>query len=265
MDDITNAGTTDADFEARAHGFAPTRTRTLFLCPHCGRDCGHTWETLGSAENNYEGLSSFYPLDAIQGMSISDQNSDENARGWAGNGTWAASRCQGCSKVAIWNNEHVVYPKVSSAPPAHPDMPVELLDLYNEARAVLSTSPRAAAALARAVLERLLKLVDQDASPKLKLDGRIQRVQKEVSASLGRMLDVIRHGGNQALHGADDSDGIVVLILDPGDTTIVDFFFESINDLVDELITKPRRRTELVDALPPDVLEGIRVRAHKQS
>lgn len=243
-------------------GQMPSRTLSLFVCPHCGRDCGHSWDTLGTEIRAHEGIVFFDPLDAELGLSRSEQGRVEQARGWVGLGTWAVSRCQGCHQVTIWFREQVVYPQVSSAPPAHPDMPAEARELYEEARAVLPASRRAAAALARATLEHLLPLIDPEAPTGATFGHRIQRVQEKVSPTLGEMLDVIRHAGNKALHAATDvPDDVLVLVLEEDDVSVIGFLFETINDLVDELVTKPRRRAQLSGQLPTGVRDGIAHRA----
>lgn len=173
---------------------------------------------------------------------------------------WAFARCARCSFVTIWRGDVLVYPATSRMPLAHPDMPVAARALYDEARAVYEVSPRAGAALARAALERLLREVDPDAPASANLEARIQRVSGEVSRPLARMLTVIRHVGNQSLHVKDDVDEVTVLVLSKEQTDIAAMLFEAINELVDELITKPAERDGLFGLVP----ESVRVRIEKE-
>jgi len=71
------------------------------------------------------------------------------------------------------------------------------------------------------------------------------------------MLTVIRHVGNQALHGSGTSDQSVVLILDETQTELVELIFESINELVDELVTKPKASKRFLELVPQSVLDRL--------
>jgi hypothetical protein len=133
-------------------------------------------------------------------------------------------------------------------------MPAEVRALHMEAAQVGVVSRRAAAALARAAVERLLKTLDPDAPAKAKLADYIERVRPRVSAPLGQLLDVVRVTGNQALHVDNQPPELVLLVLDsnvgPG---VLETLLETANDLVDELITRPKRALELWEKLPEGV------------
>jgi hypothetical protein len=78
-----------------------------------------------------------------------------------------------------------------------------------------------------------------------------------VSTPLGELLDVVRVLGNDALHLDDQPGELLVLALD--DTTgpeLVELLLNTANDLVDELVTKPKTSRGLWDQLP----EGIQAR-----
>ncbi|MBV9140146.1 MAG: DUF4145 domain-containing protein [Pseudonocardiales bacterium] len=112
-------------------------------------------------------------------------------------------------------------------------------------------SRRAGAALARATLERLIKVIDPDAPKRAKLEKRIDRLRLKVSTSLGRMLDVVRAAGNGALHVDDQPDDVVIMVL--GDTegpALLELLLQTANDLVDELITRPKTIEDLWNKLP---------------
>ncbi len=74
------------------------------------------------------------------------------------------------------------------------------------------------------------------------------------------MLDVIRYAGNESVHVGEGADDVLVLVLDERNTELIDFLFESINDLVDELRTKPSRQRGLAQSLPESVRAGIEQR-----
>jgi hypothetical protein len=122
----------------------------------------------------------------------------------------------------------------------HEDMPESVRELYNEARAVVGISRRAGAALARGSLERLLKTLDPDAG-RVNLDERIARMGERVSAPLWQLLTALRHIGNKSLHVDDEPDEAVTVFLGDEDAGISELLFAAVNDLVDELITRPKR------------------------
>jgi hypothetical protein len=173
---------------------------------------------------------------------------------------WYAAECGSCQQMSIWLNRTMIYPtrgQLGGAP--HPDLPDAVCDIYLEAAQVAVVSRRAGAALARAGLEKLLRHLDVEAPKSASLDKRIERIRSKVSASLLQMLEVIRVSGNGAVHIDDEPDEIVVRVLDddegPG---LVEMMLETINDLADELITKPKRAGDLFALLPDHVLAKYR-------
>jgi len=131
-------------------------------------------------------------------------------------------------------------------------MPEDARELYDEARAVLAVSQRAGAALARATLERLLRSLDPEAG-KVDLASRIERIMPKVSSSLAQMLTVVRHVGNKSLHVEDDPDEATVLVLSDEQAEVSGLLFESINALVDELVTKKKVAEAIYSKLPAGV------------
>ncbi|WP_185203039.1 DUF4145 domain-containing protein [Glaciihabitans sp. INWT7] len=140
-------------------------------------------------------------------------------------------------------------------------MPDQARELYEEARQVAGVSRRAGAALARATLERFLRDFDTAAPAGATLADRIDRVVPQVSAGLGELLTLIRHVGNKSLHVEDAPDEAVVLVLDEENTEMIDALFVAINDLVEELITKPARTSRLAALIPQSVRDAAARRA----
>jgi hypothetical protein len=139
------------------------------------------------------------------------------------------------------------------SPASHPDVPTAAAELYEEARLVLMDSRRAAAALARASLESLLKHLD-GAGEQKNLQRRIGDLQGKVNESLWRVLTAIRVVGNDALH--DEDEELVVMYLTGDASSIVEPLFGAINALVEELITLPRRAEELYAMIPQSKRES---------
>ncbi|QYF74139.1 DUF4145 domain-containing protein [Cryobacterium sp. PAMC25264] len=218
----------------------PQWGRAAFDCPRCNTYAKHTREKLS--------------WDTFTGpVEVFDEKRARIVNGVKRQlpaGFWSSAQCSACENYSIWRDEVLIYPRASGISSPASDMPAGVADLYNEAREVMAVSRRAGAALARATLERLLKTLDDTPPKNANLAARIDAVHGKVSSSLGEMLTVIRHVGNQALHGSETTDDSVLLILDETQTELVDLIFESINELVDELVTKPEASKRFLSLVP---------------
>jgi hypothetical protein len=220
---------------------APHQHRRRFVCPHCEALSQQQWSDL----YNHDGEYRFLETRILPGEE--DPWSDRRENRWYG------AQCGGCDHWSLWRDGVMVYPhhRLGSAP--HEDMPSDIRSIYIEAATAATVSRRAGAALARAMVERLIKHIDPDAPRNAKLDKRIDRIHPRVSTSLSEMLEVVRHVGNKLLH-ADTSEQLGELIVMALDDTegpqLVELLLTTANDLVDELITKPRITAELREHLP---------------
>ncbi|MEJ2854874.1 MULTISPECIES: DUF4145 domain-containing protein [unclassified Saccharothrix] len=167
---------------------------------------------------------------------------------------WRVSVCEHCSLASMWYQGKMVFPGPRAGGPAHPDMPASVRELYEEAAAVAPVSRRAGAALARATVERLIKVVDDGAPKRATLEKRIQRIESRVSTPLRELLDIVRVAGNGAVHVDDDPDEIVVLALgDDEGPALLELLLDAANNLVEELISRPRKTRALWERLPEAV------------
>lgn len=228
----------------------PQLYASSFACPRCGALAAQEWTSL---KGQFKGTPVFALADPSYIGYVPNRGLDEVTP------LWTASRCFACKKFSIWLDRDLLFPDPHSVPQdaAHSpnvDMPEDAASLFREAVAVLPHSKRAAAALCRASLERLVKHVDSGLSGKARLDDRLVQLESRVSSSTIDILNVLRHVGNTALHGQADGDESATIYMDEDDATIAETFFVAINVLVDELITKPKRNEALYNALP----EGVR-------
>ena len=108
-------------------------------------------------------------------------------------------RNQACNKIAIWVDQHLVYPKASLVEEPNKHMPKELKNIYQEESSILENSPRASAALLRHLLEKLLTKLGADDN---RLVNRIKTILKEHASStkLEKTLTIIHENGNAAPH-----------------------------------------------------------------
>lgn len=165
-----------------------------------------------------------------------------------------ASVCFECNDISIWLRDRLIYPEVSDGPLANPDMPDEIRLDYEEASAILARSPRAAAALMRLCIQKLmvhLELKGENINEDIKalvsqgLDPRIQKA-----------LDAVRVIGNNAVHP-----GTMDL---RDDRATAESLFRLLNVVVDRLISVPKHIDDVYATLPPGALAAIEKRDAKK-
>jgi hypothetical protein len=225
----------------------PAVEKAAFACPHCNAYAQQTWtviaERIGTGQ--YSHVAGFYEV------------TDE------GPVPWMRGHCTKCDHSSLWLNERMVYPTVSTLPIPHPDMPSDVVALYNEARGVAAVSRRAGAAMARATLELLLKTVLptlMTVPGNASLDDLIVLVEPMVSIAMGTPLMVVRHAGNKSVHVEANPDDVMVLVLDEGESEVMELIFDTVNDLVSELITRKNKMLKY-EALIPD---GVKQAAERK-
>ena len=225
----------------------PELDKASFNCPRCGSFAAQTWHQLiyRVKTNIFQARDITETGDSIEGAD-SPYNQSFLSQ-------WYMSQCASCSHMSVWRSDRLIYPATSNLPLPSPDMPVEVVELYEEAREVYGVSPRAGAAMARATLEKLLKSLDPDAPKGTRLDGYIARVESKVSQPTWQLLTVIRHTGNKSLHIDDEPDDAVVFVLSDADAQVAPLMFEAINDVVQQLISHPKRVAELYARVPENV------------
>lgn len=198
---------------------------TAFECPYCGTFIGPRWEDLGWIGR--------------------DANRSSRSEG---------TRCLACGGYLISLGGRVVYPSGLVGPAASIDMPELVRTEYDEARKVGAASPRAAAALLRLAIQ---KLVDQLKPGKEDLNLKIGLLVDEgpIRPKLANMLDVVRVTGNNAVHPGtmdltDEPERVITL-------------FKLVNAIVEQTITLDQIVEEAHASLPEGAREGIAKRPAK--
>lgn len=236
--------------------FAPQFRESSFRCPHCSAYAQQSWAQQLR-----------YTEDLADSLNLDDQEPDTV---W---GDLARATCLACREDSVWkmvkgSNQSgwesrpteggarlisfwvMIWPRESIAEVPHKAMPDGLRELYEEARAVLPDSPRAAAALLRLLMEKLLQ----------KITGVPGNLNKQIGLLVERgtfdkqlqeTADTIRVSGNAAVHPAE--------IQSQGDTKEVALaMFELVNFLVDDLIARPRKISHMYrTAVPEGAREAI--------
>lgn len=163
------------------------------------------------------------------------------------------SICHNCSQYAIWREEERIFPRALPFPDPNDDMCEDVKKLYREAAAVHGDSPRASAALLRLCLEELCRQLGEHG----KLNTSIGNlVAMGLNDNIRQALDYCRITGNSAVHDA----GKIDVTEDPQVTPTMFFL---INDIANDLITRPRQMNERYRSLPEAKRRAIEDRDKK--
>lgn len=148
------------------------------------------------------------------------------------------AKCGTCGKYSYWVDEQLAWPAIRLGDQASDALPDDVREVYNEARDVVAHSPRAAAALLRLGVERLVSHLGETSG---RLDERIGRLADagDITRRTVDALDAVRLTGNNAVHegqidpeGGDDRD--VALLL-----------FQIVNRIADDTIGMKREVEKL--------------------
>ena len=197
----------------------PSVKDNSFNCPHCRTVSQHNWQKIRYNFNR------------------------------GGENLGYISRCSNCEEYTVWIDDDMVFPKASTAPHPHEEMPNDIQRDYNEARLVLDDSPRAAAALLRLSIQRLLENhFDADG---YSLNDEIGNLVEDdvISPRIQRALDAVRVIGNNSVHPGE-------MNMDDNRET-ASALFMLVNEIVDEAIARDKRINNVYESLPEDHLEGI--------
>lgn len=204
----------------------PEVDATAFTCPHCG---------VYSRQISYK------------------VNKYKQNEGSTGEGRLRLSICEYCRERTIWYDSQLIYPDSSTAPMPHPDMPDDVKFEYMEARSIVSTSPKGAAALLRLGVQKLCAHLGESGK---NINGDIASlVQRGLAPTVQKALDVVRVVGNDAVHPGQ---------INLNDTPeIAGSLFKLLNYIVEDRITRPKEIDELYGSLPEDKRKWIEDRDKK--
>ncbi|MFP9135537.1 DUF4145 domain-containing protein [Shewanella algae] len=162
--------------------------------------------------------------------------------------------CEHCKKVSFWYDSKMIIPSDSPVQPPHPDMPEQIIGEYNEARSIFGRSPRAAAALLRLAVQKLVIVLGE------KGDNINQDIKSLVSKGLPpqvqQALDFCRVIGNNAVHPGE------INLNDSPD--VAQHLFNMINYIIEDRITRPKQIENLYQALPEGARKAIEKRDEKE-
>ncbi len=167
----------------------------------------------------------------------------------------SVSYCARCGAYALWLNDAILYPTASIAPLWTDDMPEDVAADYKEARDIVARSPRAACALLRLALQKLMPHLGGKGKH---LDDDIGAlVKKGLPERLQQALDGVRVIGNNAVHPGE------IDLKDDADTAVA--LFHILNMIVDVVITQQKRVAEVYSKVPSASKDAIRRRDESQT
>lgn len=158
--------------------------------------------------------------------------------------------CYHCHESSYWFKGKMVIPCEAPVMPAHVDMPAECIKEYNEARSVFAASPRAASALLRLAVQKLMPVLGESGTNINDDIGDLVKNGLPVQAQMA--LDFCRVVGNNAVHPGE---------IDLNDTPeIAHSLFDMINFIVEDRIARPKQINALYSKLPEKAKEAIAAR-----
>lgn len=165
-----------------------------------------------------------------------------------------SSLCAHCKQRSYWFDGRMVVPTESPVEPPHHDLPDSCRPDYEEARDIVSRSPRGAVALLRLCLQKLMPHINEEG--KNINDDIKSLVTKGLPSLVQQALDVCRVVGNNAVHPGE---------LNIDDTPeIAHQLFKMINFIVDDRIAKPKEIQALYAQLPQGAIDAIAKRDGKK-
>lgn len=255
----------------------PSISETAFACPHCGAYTTQHWHHthvsrikdaehphIPDAKQKKDFLADATLEDEMKGKLVDyiDKMLDglpffEHHRGtiYAGDNVnnLYVSECFNCGKLAVWVHDGLVFPTTKEGAEPNEDLPADILKNYEEARSILSLSPRGAAALLRLCIQLLCKYLGEKGKD---LDQDIANlVAKGLNPLVQQSLDVVRVIGNEAVHPG------VINLDDNRDTATK--LFGLINAIADQMITHPKTVKTMYEALPEEKRKAIEARNMK--
>jgi hypothetical protein len=197
----------------------PEFSKTSFHCPHCSVYAHQRW-----------GKTMMFP-----------------AAGGKEDCAVVVSECAHCRRHAFWLDSRLIHPAVASVERAHPELPKDLVPLFDEARDVCGRSPRAAAALLRLLIQHLMRELGEGGD-NLNLDISAL-VSKGLPVQIQQALDYCRVVGNNAVHPGE--------IEIDGRPERSHSLFRLVNLIVEDRIARPKAVQALFDDLPDSARDAI--------
>ena len=189
-----------------------------FRCPHCGIYAKQEWYNVARGHLSEEGIG--YYEGFLMDIHL--------------------SFCSRCGKYTLWADGRMVYPVSSIAPLPVENMPENVKEAFLEGRDVVNASPRAAAALLRIALLKLM--IHLGESGKNLDDDIANLVRKGLPKKIRKAVTAVRFIGSDAVRPGE---------IDSRDNTYAAVALcDLLNMIVEVMISQPKKVSELYGKLP---------------
>ena len=161
--------------------------------------------------------------------------------------------CSHCKSWSFWFKAELVVPSDAPVEPPHTELPENCAVDYREARDIFTKSPRAAAALLRLCIQKLMPQLGEKGA---NINDDIKSlVSKGLPVAVQQSLDYCRVVGNNAVHPGE---------IDLNDSPeVAQHLFAMINFIVEDRISRPKEIEILYLKLPEAAREAIEKRDGK--
>jgi len=205
----------------------PDYMKSAFNCPYCNAYSHHIWSK-----------AIVLNMGAVQGKNVS---------------IGYIAYCKHCKEFSFWFNEKMIIPSSGNAPLPNNDLPEDIKEDFEEARSIVNSSPRGAAALLRLCIQKLCKDLGEKGG---NINDDISNlVKKGLPIKIQKALDIVRVIGNNAVHPG------VIDIKDDQETA--NKLFHLINLIVDVMVSQPKEIDKIYDDLPEKDKKAIKRRNNK--
>ncbi|MBT2717960.1 DUF4145 domain-containing protein [Bacillus sp. ISL-57] len=235
----------------RTKSVSPKYYLNAFNCPRCGVRAPQEWYKVykdpqknGPIINKVDNVTSV--AKSIAFVSFINPTEPRFRKEW----DLDISMCDHCEKYTVWENKQIIYPFETELPNPHEDMLEDVKGIYEEAALVYQHSPRASAALLRLGIETMIPQLEEYNIKKSSINNMIgELVKKDIPEHIQKGLDAIRIYGNEGIHAGE------IHLND--DQENIEYLFELINYMTEELITKKKKLSDFYSKLPLGKREGI--------
>lgn len=224
-------------------------------CPHCNIVAQQEWYQVKFTERLVEGdyynnpqLDSYYEVIEGTGAFVYGESIVRE------NKILAFCMCHSCENYSLWANRKLVHPPKSIVKRPSEFMPDDVKEVYQEASSVFEHSPRAASALLRLALERLLPQVGAEKDSINNMIAQLAR-EKKIMKKTKEAMDSLRIIGNDAVHV-----GEMIFDKDRDEKKVALSLFRLLNRIVNETIESENELQEIYNGLPENKLNGIKQR-----
>lgn len=253
----------------------PLISRTAFNCPHCGAYTTQYWSKLFSDDYGEEHRTpTILTEDLVEAFQKDSNILAEDKKSFI---YWATkmvrgkpflekleaslynppvlyncniSTCYNCKEITIWVHDQIVYPSEKLDIQPNEDLTDLVRQLFDEARSIVTDSPKGAAALLRLCIQHLCIELGGDGK---NLDNDIAKlVAKGLNPIVQQALDVVRVIGNESVHPGE------IDLNDKKETAVK--LFGLVNLIAEQMITHPKHVKALYSELPEKKREGIEKR-----